>query len=313
MGMSEFYGEHDDEQSLATLHRALDLGITFFDTAETYGLGHNEQLLGRLIKERGRDTMTIATKFGIRREPGAYARGISNDPAYIREACDNSLRRLGTDHIDLYYIHRIEAGRPIEESMQVLAQLVEQGKIGHIGLCEANPDTLRRAHAVHPIRALQTEYSLWTREPEVDLFATCRELGIAFVPYSPLGRGFLTGAITSTEALASNDFRRANPRFAGKALDANLPIAQLLQEMAAKKRCTAAQLALAWVLAQQSIHDLTLVPIPGTKRISYLEDNLGALSVTLDTDELAQLNQQVPIGAATGDRYTEEGMKGINA
>ncbi|MEM9764589.1 MAG: aldo/keto reductase, partial [Pseudomonadota bacterium] len=199
MGMSEFYGARNDAQSLATLHRAVDLGVTFLDSAETYGLGHNEELIGQLIAERGRDAITIATKFGIRREPGAYARGISNDPAYIREACEGSLQRLGVDRIDLYYIHRVEADRPIEEPMEALARLVEEGKVGHVGICEASPATLRRAHTVHPIAALQSEYSLWTRDPEGGVFDTCRELGIGFVAYSPLGRGFLTGAITSTD------------------------------------------------------------------------------------------------------------------
>ena len=313
MGMSEFYGARDDEQSLATLHRALDLGVTFLDSAETYGLGHNEELIGRLIAERGRDAVTVVTKFGIRREPGAYARGISNDPAYVREACEGSLRRLGTDRIDLYYIHRVEAGRPIEELMEALAQLVEEGKVGHVGICEASPATLRRAHAVHPIAALQSEYSLWTRDPEGDVFETCRELGIGFVPYSPLGRGFLTGAITSTDGLADDDFRRANPRFQDDAIGSNLAIVETVKAMANEKGCTPAQFALAWVIARASVHGLPIVPIPGTKRASYLEQNVGALSVTLTTDDLARLDRAVPIGAATGERYTAEGMKGVNA
>ncbi|MEM6958273.1 MAG: aldo/keto reductase [Myxococcota bacterium] len=313
MGMSEFYGARDDEQSLATLHRALDLGVTFLDSAETYGLGHNEELIGRLIAERGQDAVTIATKFGIRREAGAYARGISNDPTYLREACEGSLRRLGVDRIDLYYIHRIEADRPIEEPMEALARLVEEGKVSHVGICEASPATLRRAHAVHPIAALQSEYSLWTRDPEGDVFDTCRELGIGFVAYSPLGRGFLTGAITSTDGLADDDFRRANPRFADDAIGSNLGIVETVKAMANEKGCTPAQLALAWVIAQGDMHELTIVPIPGTKRASYLEQNVGALAVKLTADDLARLDQAVPIGAATGARYTAEGMKGVSA
>lgn len=313
MGMSEFYGERDDTQSMETLNRALDLGVTFLDTAETYGLGHNEELVGRLISERGRDAMTIATKFGIRREPGAYARGISNDPAYIRKACEDSLKRLGTDYIDLYYIHRIETDRPIEEAMETLSKLVTEGKIGHIGICESSPATLRRAHAVHPIAALQSEYSLWTREPEEDVFPVCKELAIGFVPYSPLGRGFLTGAMTSTDDLAEDDFRRANPRFQKSALEQNMGIVKVVQEMAQEKECSAAQLALAWVMKKGTSFGIDIVPIPGTKRTSYLEQNVGALSVELTSDDLDRIDRLVPVGAASGERYTAEGMKGVNA
>ena len=312
MGMSEFYGARDDAESMETLRRALDLGVTFLDTAETYGLGHNESLLGRLIAERGRDACTIATKFGIRREPGAYARGISNDPQYVREACENSLKRLGIDHIDLYYIHRIESARPIEEPMTELSKLVQEGKIGHIGICESSPTTLRRAHAVHPITALQTEYSLWTREPEQEIFSVCKELDIGFVPYSPLGRGFLTGAMNSLDELAEDDFRRANPRFKDGNFASNAGIVHSIQNMAQEKDCTPAQLALAWVLKQGEEFGIGIAPIPGTKRISYLEQNFGALSVELTTDELDKLNQLVPIGAAIGERYTAEGMKGVH-
>lgn len=312
MGMSEFYGPRDDEQSFATLNRAIDLGVNFLDTAETYGLGHNEELIGRLIAERGRDAVTIATKFGIRREPGAYARGISNDPSYVREACEKSLKRLGTDYIDLYYIHRIEPDRPIEEPMEALARLVDEGKVGHIGICEARPATLRRANAVHRVTALQSEYSLWTRDPEDGVFETCRELGIAFVPYSPLGRGFLTGAMTSTDDLADNDFRRSNPRFADENINRNLFIVQAVKRMAKEKGCTPAQLALAWVIAQGQAHDLPIVPIPGTKRATYLEQNVGALIVELTNDDLEQLGRLVPPGVAAGERYTAEGMKGVN-
>ncbi len=313
MGMSEFYGPRDDKESLQTLNRAVDLGITFLDTAETYGLGHNEDLIGRLIGERGHDAVTVATKFGIRREPGVYERGISNDPAYICQACEKSLRRLGTDVIDLYYIHRIEQDRPIEEPMEALSRLVAEGKIRHIGICEASSATLKRAHAVHPITALQSEYSLWTRDPEDGVFDTCRDLGVGFVPYSPLGRGFLTGAMTSTQDLAENDFRRANPRFAADNLDGNLSIVRSVRRLAEEKECTPAQLALAWVIAQGQVHNVSIVPIPGTKRIRYLEQNAGALSVTLTPKDLQRLDHMIPPGAALGDRYTAEGMKGVNA
>ncbi|RVT85920.1 aldo/keto reductase [Rhodobacteraceae bacterium CCMM004] len=313
MGMSEFYGPRDDALSLRTLHRALDLGVRFLDTADTYGLGHNEELVGRLIAERGRDSVTVATKFGIRRAPGAYARGISNDPAYVRAACEASLGRLGVERIDLLYIHRIEAGRAIEEPMEALAALVAEGKIAHVGLCEASPATLRRAHAVHPVTAVQSEYSLWTRDPEGAVLDTCRALGIGFVPYAPLGRGFLTGAITSTEALSEDDFRRANPRFAEGNIGANLAIVRAVANLAAEKGCTPAQLALAWVIAQGAVHDLPIVPIPGTKRPEHLEQNVAALSVALDAEDLARLDRAVPAGAAAGARYTDEGMKGVNA
>jgi aryl-alcohol dehydrogenase-like predicted oxidoreductase len=309
MGMSEFYGAHDDAESLATLQRSLELGLNFLDTADTYGLGHNEQLIGQLFKTAGRAAVTVASKFAIQRDPGAYARGINNDPAYVRAACEASLRRLGTDHIDLYYIHRVDVTRPIEEPMGELAKLVDEGKIRHVGLCEVNPHTLQRAHAVHPITALQTEYSLWSRDPEQDILRACRELGIGFVAYSPLGRGFLTGALSSTAALASDDFRRANPRFSDENLALNRNIVDALEQVATRKQCTAAQLALAWVLAQGE----DIVPIPGTRRITRLEQNAGALDVRLSTEELEELDQLIPAGSAAGARYTEEGMKGVNA
>ncbi len=263
MGMSEFYGPRDDERSMATLNRALDLGITLLDGADTYGLGHNETLVGQLIAERGRGAATIATKFGIQREEGAYARGINNDPAYVRAACEASLKRLGIETIDLYYIHRIDADRPIEEPMEALSALVREGKVRHVGLCEASPATIRRAHAVHSLTAVQSEYSLWSRgvEGTDGALATCRDLGIGFVPYSPLGRGFLTGTMTSTDDLAEDDFRRANPRFQGDNLTANLTIVRAMEGLASQKGCTIAQLALAWVLAQGT----DIVPIPGTK------------------------------------------------
>ena len=309
MGMSEFYGARDDEQSMATLNHAIDLGITFLDSADTYGLGHNEELIGRLIAERGREAVTIATKFGIQREEGAYARGLNNDPGYLRAACEASLRRLGTDRIDLFYIHRVEPGRPVEEPMGELAKLAGEGKIRHVGLCEVSPATLRRAHAVHPISALQSEYSLWTREPEDGVLEACRELGVGFVPYAPLGRGFLTGAMSSTAGLADDDFRRANPRFAAENIDGNLAIVRAVQRLAAEKSCTPAQLALAWVLAQGD----DIVPIPGTRRIAHLEQNAGALGVEMTADDLDRLDRLVPPGAAHGERYTIEGMKGIDA
>ncbi|MEO0568420.1 MAG: aldo/keto reductase [Pseudomonadota bacterium] len=312
MGMSEFYGPRDDTQSLSTLHAAIDMGVTFLDTAETYGLGHNEELLGRLVQDVGRDAVTIATKFGIRREPGAYARGISNAPDYIRQACDASLKRLNTDVIDLYYIHRIEASRPIEDTMETLARLVEAGKIRHIGICEASSETLRRANSVHQITAMQSEYSLWTREPETEIFATCKELGIGFVPYSPLGRGFLTGAMTSTDALANDDFRRGNPRFSDANMAHNTALVKAVEDMANDKGCTTAQLSLAWVMAQAKVHDLPMVPIPGTKREKYLKENVAALAVELTSGDLKRLDRLLPLGAAAGARYTEEGMKGIN-
>lgn len=308
MGMSEFYGARDDTQSMETLNRALDLGINFLDTADTYGLGHNEELISRLITERGREAMTIATKFGIQREKGAYARDLNNDPAYVRAACEASLRRLGTDRIDLFYIHRVAPDRPIEEPMDELAKLVAEGKVLHVGICEVGTETLRRAHAVHPITALQSEYSLWTRDPEDGPLALCREFGIGFVPYSPLGRGFLTGQMTSADDLDDDDFRRAHPRFADGNFQSNLTIVRHVQQLALEKACTPAQLALAWVLAQGN----DVVPIPGTKRIAYLEENAGALDVTLTPADLDRLNRLVPPGAARGERYTAEGMKGVN-
>ena len=311
MGMSEFYGPRDDEASMGTLHRALDLGIDFLDTADTYGLGHNETLLARLIAERGRDAVIVATKFGIRREEGAYARGIDNDPAYVVAACEASLERLGIDTIDLFYVHRVQTTRPIEEPMEALARLVRDGKVRHVGICEVAPATLRRAHAVHPVTALQSEYSLWTRgvEGEGGVLDTCRELGIGLVPYSPLGRGFLTGTVNSIDDLAEDDFRRANPRFRDEHLAANLAIVDAVRAVADEKGCTPAQLALAWVLARGE----DVVPIPGTKRARYVEQNAAALSVTLTATDLAALEERIPADAASGERYTTEGMKGIGA
>ncbi len=296
MGMSEFYGERDDAQSEAVIHRALDLGCTFLDTADMYGPFTNEVLVGKAIANR-RDEVVLATKFGNQRgEDGTFI-GINGHPDYVRQACDASLARLGVDHIDLYYQHRVDVTVPIEETVGAMAELVAAGKVRYLGLSEAAPATIRRAQATHPIAALQTEYSLWSRDPEGEILATCRELGIGFVAYSPLGRGFLTGAFRSTDDLPAGDFRRNSPRFQDEALTANLVLADRIIELATRKGCAPGQLALAWVLAQGD----DIVPIPGTKRISYLEENLGSLDVSLDADDLAWIDEQ--IGAATGDRY----------
>jgi aryl-alcohol dehydrogenase-like predicted oxidoreductase len=301
MGMSDFYGPHDDEQSTAVLDRALDLGITLFDTSDMYGVGHNEELLGRWLT-RTRDRVVLATKFGIQRDPAdPTKRRIRGDAAYVREACDASLRRLGTDRIDLYYAHRIDPTVPIEETVGALAELVAAGKVRHIGLSEAAPETIRRAHAVHPVTAVQSEWSLWSRDLEDEVAPTCRELGIGIVPYSPLGRGFLTGTITSLDELAENDFRRSNPRFAGDNLDRNLEVASALGEIADGLSLTQGQLALAWVLARG--HDV--VPIPGTRRTAYLEQNVGAADVVLGAGTLARIEELVPAGSFTGERYPD--------
>ena len=301
MGMSDFYGPHDDEQSTAVLDRALELGVTLFDTSDMYGLGHNEELLGRWLA-RTRDQVVLATKFGIQRDPADPSkRRIRGDAAYVREACDASLRRLGTDRIDLYYAHRIDPTVPIEETVGALAGLVADGKVRHLGLSEAAPDTIRRAHAVHPITAVQTEWSLWSRDIEDDVAPTCRELGIGIVPYSPLGRGFLTGTITSLDALADNDFRRNNPRFAGDSLGHNLDVAATLGDLAAELGITQGQLALAWVLARGD----DVVPIPGTRRTAYLEQNVAADDVVLDDAVLARIESLVPRGAFEGQRYPD--------
>jgi aryl-alcohol dehydrogenase-like predicted oxidoreductase len=308
MGMSDFYGQPDDAESIRTLHRATELGVTFFDTADMYGPYKNEELVGKALKDR-RQQVVIATKFGILRDPnGPSKRGISGRPEYVRQACDDSLRRLGTDYIDLYYQHRVDPATPIEETIGAMAELVKAGKVRHLGLSEAAPDTLRRASAVHPIAALQTEYSLWSRDPEDGVLQACRELGIGFVPYSPLGRGFLTGQIQKFEDLAPDDYRRFTPRFQGENFQKNLDLVARINELARQKNCTPGQLALAWVLAQGD----DVVPIPGTKRVSYLEENLGALDVQLSPDELAQLDAMAPRGAAAGQRYPEQMMKSVN-
>ena len=307
MGMSEFYGPGDDAESVATVHRALDLGVTFLDTADMYGMGRNEELVGRAIRGR-RDAVVLATKFGNVRDPNDPSRrGINGRPEYVRAACDASLRRLGVDVIDLYYQHRVDPGTPIEETVGAMAELVAAGKVRYLGLSEAASTTMRRAHAVHPISALQSEYSLWTRDPEEDVLGTCRDLGIGFVAYSPLGRGFLTGQIRRYEDLAEDDFRRQNPRFQGENFQRNLDLVDRIEEVAREKRCTPAQLALAWLLAQGD----DIVPIPGTRSRNRLEENVGAMAITLSRGELERIDEVAPRGAAAGTRYTEAGMKAV--
>ena len=300
MGMSEFYGAADDAESITVIKRALDLGCNFLDTADMYGPFTNERLVGRAISGR-RDDVVLATKFGNERAPDGTRLGVNGKPEYVRSACDASLRRLGVDHIDLYYQHRVDTTVPIEETVGAMKELVEAGKVRHLGLSEAAPATIRRANAVHTITALQTEYSLWTRDPEDDVLPTVRELGVGFVAYSPLGRGFLTGQIASPDDFASDDFRRDNPRFQGQNFQRNLDLVARVREIAAGKGCTPGQLALAWVLAQGD----DIVAIPGTKRVKYLEENLGAAEVTLTADELARIDAAAPKGAASGDRYAD--------
>ncbi len=308
MGMSEFYGPHDDAESLKVLHRAAELGVSFLDTADMYGPHHNEELLARFLQQCS-SPMQIATKFGIVRKPGEYARTIDNSPAYARAACEASLSRLGVDCIDLYYVHRVNRQQPIEELMQALAALVAAGKIRHIGLCEVNADTLRRAHAVHPVTAVQTEYSLWTRDVEQEILPTCRELDIGFVPYSPLGRGFLTGSFSASTDFAEGDFRASLPRFEKDNARHNLVLVERVQALAAKVGCTAAQVSLAWLLSKGD----NIVPIPGTRRLHYLEQNAAAVDISLSVAELTELESAVAELAVAGERYTAEGMKGLNA
>jgi len=308
MGMSEFYGEGDEEESIATIHRALDLGVTFFDTADVYGPHKNEELVGRALRGH-RDRVIIATKFGILRNPDKPEfRGITGKPDYIREACEGSLRRLGIHCIDLYYQHRVDPDTPIEETIGAMAALIKAGKVRYLGLSEASAETIRRAHAVHPITALQSEYSLWTRDPEKEILPFCRELGIGFVPYSPLGRGFLTGKIQKVEDLADNDYRRTVPRFQGKNFERNLDLVKRVEEIAREKHCTPAQLALAWVLAQGN----DIVPIPGTKRRKYLQENVGAAEVVLTDEDLERINEVAPKDGFAGSRYPEAMMKLLN-
>ncbi len=307
MGMSEFYGTTDESEAVATIHRALDLGVTLFDTADMYGPFTNERLVGRALKDR-RDEAVVATKFGnVRDTDNPRARRIDGSPAYVRQACDASLSRLGVDHIDLYYQHRVDKSVPIEDTVGAMAELVAAGKVRRLGLSEASAATIRRAHATHPITALQSEYSLWTRTLEGEILPTLRELGIGLVPYSPLGRGFLTGTISSTDNLATDDFRRHNPRFQGDALQANLLLVDAVRDLAASKGITPGQLALAWVLAQGE----DVVPIPGTKRVRYLEENVGADAVRLTAEDLDALASAVPPDAVRGERYPD--MSSIDA
>ncbi len=307
MGMSEFYSGRDDAVSIATLHRALDLGVTFLDTADMYGVGRNEVLVGKALAGR-RDAVVLATKFGnVRGEDGAFL-GVNGRPEYVRACCEASLKRLGVEVIDLYYQHRVDPATPIEDTVGAMAELVRAGKVRHLGLSEAAPETIRRAHAVHPIAALQTEYSLWSREPEDGLLATIRELGIGFVAYSPLGRGFLTGAFRSFEDLPADDYRRHSPRFQGDNFQKNLDLVAGLGAIAQELGCTTGQLALAWVMAQGE----DIVPIPGTKRIALLEENVAAASLMLSADVLARIDRLLPRGAAAGDRYAPAAMKALN-
>ena len=309
MGMSAFYGARDDAESLATIAHALDRGLTFLDTADMYGPYTNEALVGQALKGR-RDDAFLATKFGIQLDPAnPAARGVNGRPEYVRSACDASLARLGVETIDLYYQHRVDPNVPIEDTVGAMSRLVEQGKVRWLGLSEASAKTLARAHAVHPITALQSEYSLWTRDPEDDVLATCERLGVGFVPYSPLGRGFLSGAIRSVDDFDADDYRRHNPRFQGDNFGKNLALVDKVGELARAKGCTPSQLALAWVLAQGE----HLVPIPGTKRRSYLDENIGALAVTLSADELAQIDAVFPRDAASGERYAASMMRLLNA
>jgi aryl-alcohol dehydrogenase-like predicted oxidoreductase len=304
MGMSEFYGAHDDAESIALIHHALDSGVTLLDTADIYGPHTNEQLVGKAIRGR-RNAVFLATKFGIMRDPNDITkRGVNGRPDYVRAACDASLKRLGVDHIDLYYQHRVDRDTPIEETVGALADLVSAGKILYIGLSEPSVATIERAHKEHPITAVQSEYSLWTRDPEDGVLDACRRLGIGFVPYSPLGRGFLTGAIKSPDDFEDGDYRKSNPRFQGENFAKNLALVERVKALAAAKGCTPAQLALAWVLAQ----DPHIVPIPGTKRVKYLDDNLGALDVHLDKNDLAAIDAEFPRDAAAGARYVPQMM-----
>jgi aryl-alcohol dehydrogenase-like predicted oxidoreductase len=307
MGMSECYGAGDEAASIATIHRAIDLGVTFLDTADMYGWGSNEKLVGRALAGR-RDRVILATKFGNVRGPNGEFLGVNGSPDYVRSACDASLKRLGVEVIDLYYQHRVDPKTPIEDTVGAMAGLVRAGKVRHLGMSEAAAQTLRRACAVHPIAALQTEYSLWSRDPEGEILATCRQLGVGFVAYSPLGRGFLTGRFKRAEDLPEDDWRHKHPRFSGENFQRNLALVKAVEALAAQKQCTAAQVALAWVLAQGA----DIVPIPGTKHVRYLEENVGALALTLSPSDLARLDAAFPAGVAAGARYHAQGMQAIN-
>ena len=307
MGMSAFYGGADEAQSISVIHRALDLGVTLFDTAEMYGPHTNEALVGKALKDR-RDQAFIATKFGINYNADRSRLSTDGSPANVRRAIEGSLKRLGVDHVDLYYLHRVDPDTPIEDTVGAMAELVKEGKVRFLGLSEAAPQTLRKAHATHPITALQTEYSLWSREPEDELFAVTRELGVGFVPYSPLGRGFLSGEIKSVDDLDADDFRRSNPRFVGENFQKNLDLVEAVKAIAADKGVTAAQLALAWVLAQGD----DLIPIPGTRRIATLEQNVAATDLVLSSEDLARIDAVFPKGAASGHRYAEAARAALN-